>query len=434
MTVLLDCSDDIWVEIDDTDQEQLWQQMQAEYPRSASRWQAYINQLCLSGVMPWLLEQEDLQQQTYDTLEMNGIAGTAVRFESDQFILMPSEAIDRSELRVPQEWVDIPNWVGDYYLAVQVNPDEGWVKMWGYTTHQTLKQQGSYDESDRTYSLDGDGLTTNIALLMVTRELCPDEATQVALGSVASLFASLSSTQVNALIEQLSQPGVLVPRLELSFETWGALLANDEWRSRLSQALKVPFSSASELSNKLAGEPSDNTLIPLGQWLDPLLSGEWLERGWQTLDSLIPSNVEWAMAFRSSTSTDAATEISMGKRLAFEVDSHSVPLLLLVRAITEADGRVMLQVQLRPESDSGQTPSQVSSPSSPQAGPPQAMATMPDGIELALLAPTGDVVQSVQGRSLDAFIQLKRFRLPANTAFSLRVQLGNESITEDFTT
>jgi len=26
---------------------------------------------------------------------------------------------------VPQEWVDIPEWAADYYLAVQVNPDSG---------------------------------------------------------------------------------------------------------------------------------------------------------------------------------------------------------------------------------------------------------------------------------------------------------------------
>ena len=35
-------------------------------------------------------------------------------------MLIPSEAIDDSELEVPQEWVDIPSWAADYYLAVQI--------------------------------------------------------------------------------------------------------------------------------------------------------------------------------------------------------------------------------------------------------------------------------------------------------------------------
>lgn len=420
MTALLDGADEIWVELEDIDQDQLWQNIQDEYHRSTNCWLAYINQLCLGGIVPWLQDHDVLQQQTYDTLEMNGVSGVAVRFEAGQFILIPSEAIDQSEVRVPQEWVDIPGWVGDYYLAVQVDPDEGWLKVWGYTTHLNLKQQGQYNESDRTYSLDGDELTTNMAILIVSQELCPNELTQVAPRSLASL----TSAQVDALIQRLARPTVLVPRLEIPFEMWGALLADDEWRSRLTHALKTASLSAAVQSSELV----EAAPIPLNQWFNPLFSGAWLEREWQTLDTLMPSHLEWAMAFRGATTDDAtddstdpaATDISMGKRLVFTLEDHAVPLLLLVRAATQADGRLMIQTQLRPErpeSDDGQT-----------------LGTLPAGVELALLAPTGDVVQSVQGRSLDAFIQLKRFRLPVNTPFSLRIQLGNETMTEIFTT
>ena len=443
MTTLLDCSDEIWVELEDIEQDQLWQHIQDEYYRSTDCWHAYLNQLCLCGIVPWLQEHDVFGQQVYDTFEMNGVPGVAVRLEAAQFILIPSEAIDQGELRVPQEWVDISGWAGDYYLAVQVNPDEGWVKVWGYSTHLNLKQQGQYDQSDRTYSLDGDGLTTNMAILLVTQELCPNQLTR---GEPRRL-ASLRSAQVDALIQRLARPTVLVPRLEIPFEMWGALLADAEWRSRLSQALKT----ASPSTSVHVGTFADTPLLFLKQWFNPLFSETWIERGWQPLDTLIPSNVAWAMAFRGATtatasntavsdtavsdtavsdtavsdtavsdtavSDTAASDISMGKRLVFTLEDNAVPLLLLVRAATQADGRLMIQTQLRPESNAGQM-----------------LGTLPEGVELALLAPTEAVVQSVQGRSLDAFIQLKRFRLSDNTPFSLRIQLGDETMTERFTT
>jgi len=37
---------------------------------------------------------------------------------------------DLTKRMVPQEWVDIPEWAADYYLAVQVNPDSGWLRIW----------------------------------------------------------------------------------------------------------------------------------------------------------------------------------------------------------------------------------------------------------------------------------------------------------------
>ena len=405
MTVLLDCSDDMLIEFEDNEQDRIWQQIQDAYYQPAPRWQAYINQLCLCGVIPLLLDQDAFSPENYDTLEMNGIPGVAVRLDADQFVLIPSEAIDQSELRVPQEWVDIPNWIGDYYLAVQINSEQGWAKLWGYTTHQALKQQGHYDDSDRTYSLGGDELMTNMTSLMVARELGLDSPTPVAVKPIEPLPLA----QVDALIQRLASPRVLMPRLEIPFDLWKALLANDEWRSRLNDALNV----APVPTNEIA----DNT-TRLSQWFDPLLSCGWIEQGWQTLETLLPSSSEWATVFRGTTSTDSvAPEISMGKRLTFEIEGDSIPLLLLMRAVNEADGRVLIQVQLRPDNNGEQT-----------------AETLPEGIELGLLSPSGDVIQSLQGRSFDAFIQLKRFRLPANTQFSLRMQLGDEAVTEIFTT
>ena len=65
--------------------------------------------------------------------------------------MIPTEALDISELRVPQEWVDIPNWSADYYAAVQVNVEEGYIRIWGYTSQVNLKEKATYDANEKAY-------------------------------------------------------------------------------------------------------------------------------------------------------------------------------------------------------------------------------------------------------------------------------------------
>ncbi len=62
--------------------------------------------------------------------------------------------------------------IANYYLAVQVNPDDGWMKVFGYTTHQHLKKIGVYDPSDhRTYSLEVEDLIPDLNVLWITHQL-----------------------------------------------------------------------------------------------------------------------------------------------------------------------------------------------------------------------------------------------------------------------
>ncbi|MBV8884006.1 MAG: DUF1822 family protein, partial [Chroococcidiopsidaceae cyanobacterium CP_BM_RX_35] len=146
-----------------------------------------------------------------------------------RLVLVPTETIDLSELRVPREWVDIPSWVADYYMAVQVNPDDGYVKIWGYTTHQQLKANGSYDLGDRTYYLGEDDLIQDLNVLWVMRQLNLEELTR---REVAPLPA-LPLAQAENLLRRLGNPGLVMPRLAVPFELWGALLDNGNWRQSL---------------------------------------------------------------------------------------------------------------------------------------------------------------------------------------------------------
>ncbi len=49
------------------------------------------------------------------------VNGSVLELNGKRIVLLPSKAIDRSELVIPQEWVDIPAWAGDYFMAVQID-------------------------------------------------------------------------------------------------------------------------------------------------------------------------------------------------------------------------------------------------------------------------------------------------------------------------
>ncbi|OUL19965.1 hypothetical protein BV378_30920 [Nostoc sp. RF31YmG] len=206
------------------------------FSNPTSRYQGYINELCLSAVLPWLQEDFTLQAKVWPTTTAlpsfwELVNGTAVSVDATRFILVPSETIDLSELRVPQEWVDLPSWAGDYYLAVQVEPDEGYVRLWGYCTHEQLKNNGNYDASDRTYSLDATKIINDISVLAVTQELCPQTTTR----SAISPLPNLPQQQAQNLIARLGKSEVLTPRLAIPFQLWGGLIEHGGWRQSLYQ-------------------------------------------------------------------------------------------------------------------------------------------------------------------------------------------------------
>ncbi|MBD2594905.1 DUF1822 family protein [Nostoc spongiaeforme FACHB-130] len=221
------------VEISETTQDTVWQQSQ-NFSTPSTRLQAYLNRLCLLTVLPWLEEIWGIIAKPAPNFAVlhsfwEVVNGTAITINQTRLILIPSLAIDINEIRVPQEWVDIPSWAGDYYLAVQVNTEDGWVKVWGYTTHLQLKQPSNYSAGDRTYALDYEDLIHDLDILWVTRQLCPDAPTK----TKVEPLANLSLTQANSLLERLGNPAVTFPRLAVPFSLWGALLEHGGWRQRL---------------------------------------------------------------------------------------------------------------------------------------------------------------------------------------------------------
>lgn len=240
----------------------------------ASR-RAWINQLCLEAFLPWFREEIAPSAKVYpNTAALPSfwevVNGTAITFNKYRLVLIPTLAVDGDELRVQQEWVDIPQWVADYYLAVVVNPDDGWIEISGYTTHQNLKNKGVYDFIDRTYSLESEDLISDINVLWVTQQL---NNTEVLQAEIAPLD-SIPQTQVENLLERLGDPNVKFPRSAVPFPLWGALLTHGGWRKKLyelRQGLTMQWSISQWLQTGIANlaqqwgwEKREFAMVPTG--------------------------------------------------------------------------------------------------------------------------------------------------------------------------
>ena len=224
-----------------------WRCSQSQYT-PANQWQAYLNYLCLSVSLPWLADSFNGQVQTWDLNREAAsfwelVEGSIVTVGECRICLLPHTSFDRDEFRVPREWVEIPSWVADYYLAVQIDLDDESMTIWGYATHQQIQQHGFYDDLDRMYCLDGDKLIQDLSILQLTEEM------SLARPGVPRLapLEPVSPSQAHNYLTAWNSDRLSVPRLEIDedeFPQWLALLSNDNWRQQLTDRrldLATPF-------------------------------------------------------------------------------------------------------------------------------------------------------------------------------------------------
>lgn len=370
---------ELWLEIAPTTRADAWQQANS---RSNNRWNSYINQVCLEAVLHWVQTEQNSHAAAWEVDHRpiwEVVDGSVICVNNTRVALIPTEAIDDGELAVPQEWIDIPGWVADYYLAIQtqLEPEESWIRVWGYATHQQLKT-GQYDANDRTYCLAADQLTQDWSALWVTMRFCSEAQTRVPLPALPDL----SPTQAENLIQRLGNPELTFPRLTVPFELWGALLENSAWRQQLYQR-----------------RTQTAARVNLRQWLQ-----QQATTGWQILENLLPTESRLAFNFRSAAEPADAIQ---GKLI--ELAGQTVALVIQLNQ--EADGRVAILVQIHPAG--GET-------------------VVPEGLRLSLIAETGEVLQTVQASSQDSYIQLRRFRCPEDTAFQVQIELAAAQAIESF--
>ncbi len=359
---------------------------------------AYLNDICLVTFLSWFQTEYDPDARAWlSPQEQHGFGGILngsaiiLGLKTQRLVLLPTQTSDTEALEIPQEWIDIPSWAADYYLAVQVDPNGEWLRVWSYTTHAEIKATAVYDESDRTYITET--FHRDLNAFWGRLKHCPDTKTQ----STIPPLASIATNQAENLISRLGNPKLAFPRQAIPFHQWGALLDQPNWRHALAQ----------QRSGTAAKTSSANRL---GHWLQSNIHSVTQSDGWQSLESLLGSNSSrWATSFRKELPD--STTVKRVKQLTFSANHGELKLTLLIQLEAEPDDRIGIVIQLHPS---------------------QGEAYIPPGIELCLCSPTGKALQIVQAESQDAYIQLTKFRCPTETQFQVQVKSGETVIVEPF--
>lgn len=446
----------MWLEISEQERQTAWQ-ISRSFSHPFSQWNAYLNQLVLNAIIPGLQQELGLNPMIWkpDSLASIGeiVNGTKLLIENRALVIIPSETLDTEELRVPQEWVDIPSWKGNYYLAVQVNLAEGYLQVWGYTTHEQLKTQGIYDEFERVYIIPKAEIIDDLSVLMVAQDLCEEETVFV------PVLPQLNANQVQQLLEQLSLGIIENPRLAVPFAQWGALIENDEHRQHLYQRRCYPI--LTQIQENISN---------LSQWLEALIIPEWQTfrgmfrqpgmdfrgdsrteispeqvRHWvemllgnsgegmwkvaaQNLRDVTPGNQQVIAALVEvlGKTTDDETRWTVAetlwtldpenpaggvrkiKDLGMEINGVSVALMVAV--LPKQDNRLAVFIRLYPMGN---------------------QLFLPHKIQLRVLEETGEVFLSAEAREQDNYIQLK-LGGSRGERFNVEVKLGENQITEGF--
>lgn len=260
--------------LDPVDQQEAWEESQAQ-SNTLARYNTYVNRVCLKTFLKWFtgwISEESLSQPAIWPAEeslvnlLEFVNGTAIKLGDTKVVIIPTETHNFEEFIVPQEWVDIPEWVADYYLAVQVNleveEEDCTIQICGFTTHQQLKNEATYNANERTYILPIEALTESLTVMQLTLGLNWQE-------DIPAITA-LSENETKKLLQQLGNAKIYSPRLQadITFEKWAALISNEQCRQQLYQ-------------KRMAITP-EKPVVKLTQWLHNIV-----DAGWQTIDEVI---------------------------------------------------------------------------------------------------------------------------------------------------
>jgi hypothetical protein len=154
---------------------------------------------------------------------------------------------------------------------------------------------------------------------------------------------------------------------------------------------------------------SEPIRVNMSQWLQAIF-----ETGWQSLEALITSYPELSLAQGGSYRSRGSQKPNTAKGaklldLGLTLGSQSVVLLVAI-APDEARG-FNVQVQLHPFREQH----------------------LPSQIKLLLLSETGMVLQEIQSRSQDDYIQMRQFWGNSGETFSIQISLDSISLIEHFT-
>lgn len=368
--------DELYLDILPDNQEKCWQESQC-FTQSNNCWQAYLNRLFLDSFLTYLKEDCSLSPKIWQANKLNSIwnvvNGTAFTVQNKRFVLLPTEIIDNGEIIIPQEWVDIPSWVADYYLIAEVNIDEQWIRIKGYTTHTVIKNKGTYDVNKRYYYVDSNDIIKDINVLWLSLKYCPEEITK----TEVKPLQNLSNNHAENLIQRLGNPELFFPRLEIPFDSWAVLLDNETWREKLYQLRQ-------------------KKIVKLSNWFNDILK---IEDSW-----LLPQQLNFNNAVRGRNESKV---IKRGKIITLKNENF----ILMVKVSPEENNEFTVNITLHPENQTKRLYSDT---------------------KISLLSPLGEKLASTKARSQDLFIGIREFTASVNDEFQIEIQAQSFVTIENF--
>lgn len=391
------------LDISATEQSKAWSNSQ-NHSNTIARYNSYLNQICLYAFLNWLADwfadEPELTPAIYPSQDSTlsiweVVNGAAISIGEKRIILIPTETRNLEELWVPQEWVDIPSFAGDFYLAIQVNLDtdveSSSIDVYGFATHSQLKKSGMYNSKERSYILPIEDLTSSITVMLLSLELDMQE-------NIPEL-PSLTAIEAQNLLNIFSDKSIYSPRLrgDIPFQKWAAILDNKELRQQLYQ----------RRLNNLVPVNNEAFINNLSHWFQDIF-----DVGWQSLNTLLNTESgNFAFAFRQPELAAKTISVTGVKVIDLGIQLGKQSVALLVGVTAEDKEKVGIRIQLHPAN--GQT-------------------YLPSGVKLGLISGSGNIIQEFSSRSQDNFVQLKRFSCLRGKSFKIRVSIDDFSITEDF--
>lgn len=324
--------DQICLAIPKESQTEVWDKLQG-YSYPAAKWTAYLNRLSLEYIIPYFKQEYDCEitlapvPKKPDSV-WEFVTGFALTIDGKRVIVIPDET-DSDEFSIPYEWVDIPEWAGEYYLAVQIRPDSGWLRVFGFATHQQIKQKAEYDRIMRTYTLPQEQVIDDIEVLLTSLAIASNQKVEV------PALTAIGETQQNKYLATLNQPKLYSPRLDLSAEHWATFLSDDDLRENLWHS-RMPVSVKSSLQEVIQrGVISLSNLIEKSKiygcdFIDELMkTPEEIEAFFESL-----SQSQYATGFRNPATLTRKKEPS-------EFRTRTVPYLIsLIQTDNETATRI----------------------------------------------------------------------------------------------
>ena len=389
----------------------------ADYSYDVARSHPLINRLVLNCFTNWLRMEAPIEEEFNIWPSAEGLPsiwefvnGTALTIGHTRLALIPQETIDTDEFSVPQEWVDIPNWLADYYLGVQVNWEQRWLRIWGFISHKTLKQKAEYDPVLRNYLVPGELLIEDLTVMWVARQFQETERAEV------SALPELFGHKFDRISEVLGKPRGYSPRLlvtnsepiddsEVAFPKWGALMSKHNLRQ--------------QLYSKLCSDHHDAQINSDRERLEKLLDANWLP----PQKILVSSGRRGRANANQLSKEESFIQLKRGKII--ELDNQRFVLMIEIKGEKENQG-IKLSFKLIPRGED--------------------TTSLPSGLELALLNPSGKVVTSNTAKTGDnqlflppnpskpATMNLEKLEnnLKKGKVFQIKITLNGQSKTEPF--